>query len=728
MNFSRCCNNHSKPFRGNLSNRNSVLLLCDCLTSICKDCARKELVRNPFTYKSYITCPNCKTKVNYAPDSVGVANIINGVEEAIDAEEKLIRRAFAHFGIKHSGSERITNEIKLKACLTNLKFPNETGRNLKLPHDLIEAIANQANSNRRTTNTSEPTVSVDVPYYRHQIARLAFDKLEHVSDDDGDNGGDKKEEVDDGDMFKIKPPNRIDFAHNVALEQYLLSQSRASSHSSSSSSTATSSATEQAAAAGLTAVPLDEHVTSGVNSKNNGPKFNECVTCHEVIRAGCSVQLTCCCVGMMCRKCTLSWMPARVSTYSGVECALCHQISMSSVLNVSFLQQCEDALIESAQAFLTGKLLTIPPPLPPDSTISATLDYETTLMEHYLLMLKIYASLGYTGGSIDVAEAHERAGKSVSMRKARLQVALLEESRLNKRGVVNTYKLTLSSCSTVNLEDADEVDEFTQLAFLKAVEVRKNAFFEHLYCKNSSNISNNSSNTVVSSSSSASTDDSATKAKLLKALQSVKLDPKVDLTALDQFLLASMAIKSDSGSSSSGRMNNNSGNNNNTSFFSVEGIVAHLQEFISLTVLNSKYFDKNERKCDLTHKYKSKITVKVVTQLLDKCTVLKFVKKSTRGRQVSRLYLSVKTVFFVSLPCSLLIDFIADALCAEHYSESVSNQSTIRQRNASLREVEISYSSSRWYATNTLLFSFVNSMLYQIILNLFVGLFRNFRY
>ena len=50
------CNKKLEP-------RDTVQQLCRCPILICQDCARKQLIGNPLTFKSFICCPVCKLRV-----------------------------------------------------------------------------------------------------------------------------------------------------------------------------------------------------------------------------------------------------------------------------------------------------------------------------------------------------------------------------------------------------------------------------------------------------------------------------------------------------------------------------------------------------------------------------------------------------------------------------------------------------------------------------------------
>jgi hypothetical protein len=92
----------------------SVLLPCSCFVCLCQYCARQQLRDGSLTYNSPVKCPSCEISVT--SDS----GIIEGVDDALKAEDKLVRRALARTKMEHSSAGVITNFVKLRTCYNKL--------------------------------------------------------------------------------------------------------------------------------------------------------------------------------------------------------------------------------------------------------------------------------------------------------------------------------------------------------------------------------------------------------------------------------------------------------------------------------------------------------------------------------------------------------------------------------------------------------------------------------
>jgi hypothetical protein len=85
-------------------------------------------------------------------------------------------------------------------------------------------------------------------------------------------------------------------------------------------------------------------------------------------------------------------------------------------------------------------------------------------------MVRMYWALGYAGVFSDV-ELREQKPSLVQLR---LEVARLEELRLNRSGLVHTYE---------TLDEPDESSALLPLGFLRGATLNRNAAFEHQFLK-----------------------------------------------------------------------------------------------------------------------------------------------------------------------------------------------------------------------------------------------------
>lgn len=84
-----------------IKNKNSILLLCSCLITICKDCGIKQLSEHVDTYHSYIECPIC---LNQETNSMN--QIIQGVKQADVYQKELYEQACTYFNLPKQSSKR----------------------------------------------------------------------------------------------------------------------------------------------------------------------------------------------------------------------------------------------------------------------------------------------------------------------------------------------------------------------------------------------------------------------------------------------------------------------------------------------------------------------------------------------------------------------------------------------------------------------------------------------
>jgi ferredoxin len=80
---------------------------------VCQSCAKKQLLRQPDTYESCISCPSCG--LNCKPEDK------EGVREAANAEFDIILEALRITEADHSPSEKDIKFVKLRTCLNALQ-------------------------------------------------------------------------------------------------------------------------------------------------------------------------------------------------------------------------------------------------------------------------------------------------------------------------------------------------------------------------------------------------------------------------------------------------------------------------------------------------------------------------------------------------------------------------------------------------------------------------------
>ena len=204
---------------------------------------------------------------------------------------------------------------------------------------------------------------------------------------------------------------------------------------------------------------------------------SRCIACLDAIEPGYSVQLTCACKYQLCRTCVLINVHIRPETYhNGVHCVLCKQPSRGILMNTEYVASCEQALVQSALLY-SSKVLTL------KDTRSS--DCERI---NLLTVIKLYQCIGYEG-NLDIMNEKER--DSATLPRLRLEVAKLEECRLNRLGIIDTYSIhygtavnTKSNKKDVSVEGTNTTESPAgrfPIGFLHALQVTKNTFFEHFF-------------------------------------------------------------------------------------------------------------------------------------------------------------------------------------------------------------------------------------------------------
>ena len=78
---------------------NSILLSCECVIAMCKNCGLNQIAAQPNTYHFGLQCPCCRA----------VSHNIKGIEEAQIAEDCLINSAITHWKIRSLRHNSLSN-------------------------------------------------------------------------------------------------------------------------------------------------------------------------------------------------------------------------------------------------------------------------------------------------------------------------------------------------------------------------------------------------------------------------------------------------------------------------------------------------------------------------------------------------------------------------------------------------------------------------------------------
>lgn len=330
--------------------------------------------------------------------------IINGVEEAEAEEDKIVRHGFAWTSTEHSAPGRITNFTKLQACYNKLKL-----------EDNPDAVPDSTKEPLGARNSESRQREMEAARFRFEITRLMLSKFRKYTD----------------------PLNRITFTNNPYIEMHL------------------------------------EKLAQPHNTTDDGPSQDgehvhqrECMVCRNEIKPGGSVLRMCSCRNMLCRVCAIKIMIHQpTDTYrAGVTCPSCRKVATGVVRNVEFLAQCEDALIRSAEAYLTPLLLKTR-----RGRTERSVEVENAKKcEYYREMIRLFWMLGFESTTMN----HLNIERFTSLNKLRFEVARLEEYRLNSCDIVLTYDLLGGPVR----DEADGVP----VGFLSAAELQPSVFFERL--------------------------------------------------------------------------------------------------------------------------------------------------------------------------------------------------------------------------------------------------------
>jgi hypothetical protein len=193
----------------------------------------------------------------------------------------------------------------------------------------------------------------------------------------------------------------------------------------------------------------------------------------------------------LCQSCALRSIARDANTYSnGITCPLCHcrnrkafggicdkrktpnsLVDVPCSCDVCYLSACEQTLFTSAKDYFTDKLS-------PHARLT-----ESKRLLKLSDMIRTYWCLGYTGEFHEGDLAGRTAGAggaklTLSEDQLRLEVARLEELRLNRRGSVQTYDVFAQSQALLEHE--------LPLGFLGGAAAHRNAAAERAYHHNNS--------------------------------------------------------------------------------------------------------------------------------------------------------------------------------------------------------------------------------------------------
>ena len=426
-----------------------VLLMCDCLVGICQECAKKELlimfsaerhkkkvlpdiVASGNKYEACLCCPKCNAKV-----SSHRHDIIKGVENALEAEERLLLAAMTDAGMSYY--KHTTDLAELQRCWD------------KLNEDSAMPIKTEPNVLSDTSSPNEEAEPVQVARLRKKIAALAYEHNPHYDN----------------------PLDMLSFTTNSILSRVQ----------------------EQQLSQNTSSTGLEHSHHEGVSG------ITECIVCTNMLHIGCSVQLTCSCNHIMCRNCALINIHYRPETYhQGVSCPQCRTLSPGVLQSTHTVREIEDLLLQSARHYATNRLLTFREKSVPENE-----------RQNCIQMIKLYHAIGYDG-NINVLNEKER--DTASLARLKLEVAKLEEFRLNTSGLIDSYSIRcdMNSAHNVSRNTATNTDTNTHknaasknstadgvtyshdndhtkagtfpISFMHALKVCKNTFFEHYYLHN----------------------------------------------------------------------------------------------------------------------------------------------------------------------------------------------------------------------------------------------------
>jgi hypothetical protein len=510
---------------------NTVQLSCSCLIWFCQECARKQLQSHVHTYHGELYCPKCE---NSTPMD---QTFIQGVEEALKAELVLIRRGFAAVNVEHSVMGYVTNEVKLSGCIMKLerefKAQGTSGINRlatarRLFHentpdnDETENLTAASTSlvsleHRRKSQSSVNQELLSSAILRYNLSVLVVEFFYNET-------------------FHL-PWDKISFQHNPLLERLIAAHNFQESVSAAirAHKTKPSRASLRAptgATLGLTAAAAATASSSSSSSSvltptraaasataHNDDNFDDVKTCAilgNTIRTGCSVFASCGCSNYSCSSCILrSVALSRTQSFvtGCVSCPYCRKQSIRLV-NAEYVQRMQDALVESALLYFKPKLLKRDALLPSDKASPA---------ETYKVVIKLFMVFGYSGyvqpfheskcaefsafvssssssssvnggnvgtGATNTAtllaaaelswqENLQKVLDSMPIPRLQMEVALLEEKRLNDLGVLATLQQQKKTSSDNRSETDELYCEEMASSFLSHLQCKTNPFVEY---------------------------------------------------------------------------------------------------------------------------------------------------------------------------------------------------------------------------------------------------------
>ena len=423
-----------------------VLLMCDCLVGICQECAKKELLImfsaerhkkkvlpdnavSENKYEACLCCPKCKGKV-----SSHRHGIVKGVENALEAEERLLLAAMTDAGMSYY--KHTTDLAELQRCWD------------KLNEDYAKPIKTEPNVLSDTGSPNEEAEPVQVARLRKKIAALAYEHNPHYDN----------------------PLDMLSFTTNSILSRVQ----------------------EQPPSQNTSSTGVEHFHHEGVSG------ITECIVCTNTLHIGCSVQLTCSCNHIMCRNCALINIHYRPETYhQGVSCPQCRTLSPGVLQNTHTVREIEDLLLQSARHYATNRLLTFREKSLPENERQNCLQmiklYHAIGYDGNINILneKERDSASLARLKLEVVKLEEFRLNTAGLIDSHRIRCDMNNTPTNTDTNTQTYANTnaASKNSTTYSVTCSHDNDHTKagkfpISFMHALKVCKNTFFEHYYLHN----------------------------------------------------------------------------------------------------------------------------------------------------------------------------------------------------------------------------------------------------
>ena len=199
----------------------------------------------------------------------------------------------------------------------------------------------------------------------------------------------------------------------------------------------------------------------------------ECSICKTIPYNNSSIQLTCQCKYIMCRTCTIHNICYQKETiYDGIVCALCRSSSYGSIQNIDYINNIIDIYYNSIINYLSVHVI-------PVTLNKKNHENNENKKEFMIYILKwLYCLTNMGSNNISHIE-------NMSFNQIKLEIARLEEYRLNNNGIINTYNIykeyNNSNTTSGSSNSSDNIIYgHIPLGFLLLLNIKKNYFYEKL--------------------------------------------------------------------------------------------------------------------------------------------------------------------------------------------------------------------------------------------------------